>query len=60
MKAKLPSKTCFRIAMWGKTVTKVLTVFLCAFSFALFTLASTGYAYDKIDFLARAQRRGHS
>ena len=55
MKAKLPSKTCFRIAMWGKAVTKVLTVFLCAFSFALFALASTGYAYDKIDFLARAQ-----
>ena len=55
MKTKLPFKTTLQIAMWGKTVTKILTVFLCAFSFALFTLASTGYAYDKTDFLARAQ-----
>ena len=43
MKAKLSPKTTLRIAMQGKAVTKVLTVFLCAFSFALFALASTGY-----------------
>ena len=40
--------------MQGKTVTKILTVFLCAFSFALFALASTGFAYNKTDFLVRA------
>lgn len=47
MKAKLSPKTTLRIAMQGKAVTKVLTVFLCAFSFALFALASTGYTYSK-------------
>ena len=40
--------------MQGKTVTKIMTVFLCAFSFALFALASTGFAYNKTDFLVRA------
>ena len=30
MKAKLSPKTTLRIAMQGKAVTKVLTVFLCA------------------------------
>ncbi len=28
--------------MQGKTVTKILTVFLCAFSFALFALGKHG------------------
>ena len=54
MKSKLPFKTALRLAMQGKTVTKILTVFLCAFSFALFALASTGFAYNKTDFLVRA------
>ena len=40
--------------MQGKTVTKILTVFLCAFSFALFALASTGYTYSKKDYYTRA------
>ena len=43
-----------RLAMQGKVITKVLTVFLCAFSFALFALSSTGYMYDQIDFLTRS------
>ena len=54
MKAKLPILTTLRLALQGKTVTKILTVFLCAFSFALFALASTGFAYNKTDFLVRA------
>ena len=54
MKAKLPFFTTLRLAMQRKTVTKILTVFLCAFSFALFALASTGFAYNKTDFLVRA------
>lgn len=53
-KVKCSRKMLFRIAMQGKAVTKVLTVFLCAFSFALFALASTGFAYNKTDFLVRA------
>ena len=43
-----------RLAMQGKVITKVLTVFLCAFSFALFALSSTGYMYDQVDFLTRS------
>lgn len=54
MQTKLPFKTTLRLAMQGKTVTKIMTVFLCAFSFALFALASTGFAYNKTDFLVRA------
>lgn len=54
MKAKLPILTTLRLALQGKTVTKILTVFLCAFSFALFALASTGYLYDKKDVYTRA------
>ena len=54
MKAKLSPKTTLRIAMQGKAVTKVLTVFLCAFSFALFALASTGYTYSKKEYYTRA------
>ena len=54
MKAKLPLKTTIRLALQGKAVTKVLTVFLCAFSFALFALASTGYTYSKFDYYTRA------
>ena len=54
MKSKLPFKTTLRLAMQGKTVTKIMTVFLCAFSFALFALASTGYLYNKKDYYARA------
>lgn len=54
MKAKLPILTTLRLALQGKTVTKILTVFLCAFSFALFALASTGYTYSKLDYYTRA------
>ena len=54
MKAKLPILTTLRLALQGKSVTKILTVFLCAFSFALFALASTGYLYDKKDVYTRA------
>ena len=54
MKAKLSPKTTLRISMQGKAVTKVLTVFLCAFSFALFALASTGYTYSKKEYYTRA------
>ena len=54
MKAKLPFGMSLRLAMQGKVITKVLTVFLCAFSFALFALSSTGYMYDQIDFLTRS------
>lgn len=54
MKAKLPILTTLRLALQGKTVTKILTVFLCAFSFALFALASTGYTYSKKDYYTRA------
>ena len=54
MKAKLPFKTTFRFAMLGSFLTRALTIFLCAFSFALVTLASTGFLYDQVDFLTRA------
>lgn len=54
MKAKLPFGMSLRLALQGKTVTKILTVFLCAFSFALFALASTGYTYSKKDYYTRA------
>ena len=54
MKAKLPFKITFRFAMFGSFLTRVLTIFLCAFSFALVALASTGVFYDQADFLTRA------
>ena len=54
MKAKLPILTTLRLALQGKTVTKILTVFLCAFSFALFALANAGYTYSKKDYYTRA------
>ena len=54
MKAKLPFGISFRVAMFGRKLTKVLTILLCAFSFALFALSSTGYMYDQIDFLTRS------
>ena len=54
MKTKLPFKTALHIALEGRLLTKVLTVFLCAFSFALVALASTGVFYDQADFLTRA------
>ena len=54
MKAKLPFKTTFRFAMFGSFLTRVLTIFLCAFSFALVALASTGFLYNEADFLTRA------
>ena len=40
--------------MLGTAITKIMTVFLCAFSFALVALASTGAFYDQADFLTRA------
>ena len=54
MKSKLSFKTAFRFAMLGKFSTKFWTAFLCAFSFALVALASTGVFYDQADFLTRA------
>ena len=54
MKGKCSIKIILRLAIQGKTVTKIMTVFLCAFSFALFALASTGFAYNKTDFFVRA------
>ena len=54
MKTKLPFKTALHIALEGRLLTKVLMVFLCAFSFALVALASTGVFYDQADFLTRA------
>ena len=51
MKSKLPFKTTLRLAMLGKFSTKFWTAFLCAFSFALVALASTGFLYDQVDFL---------
>ena len=54
IRAKLPFKTTFRLAMLGTAITKIMTVFLCAFSFALVALASTGVFYDQADFLTRA------
>ncbi len=43
MKSKLPFKTTLRLAMQGKTVTKIMTVFLCAFSFALVCIGKHGF-----------------
>ena len=54
MKAKLPFGISFRVAMFGRKLTKVLTILLCAFSFSLFALSSTGYMYDRVDFLTRS------
>ena len=54
MKAKLPFGISFRVALFGRKLTKVLTILLCAFSFALFALSSTGYMYDRVDFLTRS------
>ena len=54
MKTKLSFKTMFRLAMLGTAITKIMTVFLCAFSFALVALASTGVFYDQADFLTRS------
>ena len=54
MKAKLPLKTTFRLALQGKTVTKVLTVFLSAVSFLLFAVTSMGYLFSRRDYIARA------
>ena len=53
-KYKIPFRFLLKLALQGKAVTKILTVFLCAFSFALFALASTGYLYDKKAVYARA------
>ena len=54
MKAKLPFGISFRVALFGRKLTKVFTILLCAFSFALFALSSTGYMYDRVDFLTRS------
>ena len=54
MKAKLPFGISFRVALFGRKLTKVITILLCAFSFALFALSSTGYMYDRVDFLTRS------
>ena len=40
--------------MFGSFLTRVLTIFLCAISFALVALASTGFLYNEADFLTRA------
>ena len=54
MKSKLPFKTTLRLAMQGKTVTKIMTVFLCAFSFALVGLATMDVFYNESDVMAKA------
>ena len=54
MKAKLPFGISFRVALFGRKLTKVFTILLCAFSFSLFALSSTGYMYDRVDFLTRS------
>ena len=53
MKAKLPFGISFRVAMFGRKLTKVLTILLCAFSFALFGLASTGFLYNEVNTLTQ-------
>ena len=54
MKPKLPFGTALRIAMAGRVLTKILTIFLCAFSFALVGLATTGVFYNESKVLASA------
>ena len=54
MKSKLSFKTAFRFAMLGKFSTKFWTIFLCAFSFALVGLATTGVFYNESKVLASA------
>ena len=55
MKAKLPILMCLRLSLpkkWG--VTRILAVFLSAFSFLLFAVASMGYLFSRRDYIARA------
>lgn len=49
----LSLKTSFRIAVQGRWVTRIITVLLSAFAFALFSLASCGFTYNRTDYLTR-------
>ncbi len=42
----------YLVGKW--TVTRILTVFLSAFSFVMLALASMGYLFDRADYIARA------
>ncbi len=46
----LSLKTSFKIALRGKWVTRVITILLSAFSFALVALASTGLLYNRTEY----------
>ena len=43
-----------RIAMAGRVLTKILTIFLCAFSFALVGFATMGVFYNESDVMTKA------
>ena len=47
---ELNFKTSFKIALRGKWVTRVITILLSAFSFALVALASTGLLYNRMEY----------
>ena len=50
---KIPFKTSCKLALQGKWITRVITIILSAFSFALFTLASMAYTYNQFDYIVR-------
>ena len=47
-------KTAFRLTFRGKWVTRSITVLLTAVSLAFFSLAFTGYSYDREEYFHRA------
>ena len=47
-------KTAFRLTFRGKWVTRCITVLLTAVSLAFFSLAFTGYSYNRDDYFHRA------
>lgn len=52
MKSKLPFKATFRLALKGKWLTRIVTIVLCSFCFALVALSSTKFAYDRTAYAA--------
>ena len=52
----LSLKTSFKIALRGKWVTRVITILLSAFSFALVAIASTGFLFNRTNFYEKAYR----
>ena len=52
MKSKLPFKATFRLALKGKWLTRIVTIALCSFCFALVALSSTKFAYDRTAYAA--------